>query len=375
MKIDLFDFELPPGSIAQRPSARREDARLLVVDPGRPDLVDAHVFDLPDLVAPGSLVVLNDTKVVRARLLGRKPTGGKVELLLVEPCAGRPAGRAIATTERWRVLGKGLGELLGQEISFGAGAPAQGPSPLLVARIAGRPPAGHGGGPISGLFEVELAARTGSVADALEALGSMPIPPYVRRAADAGDDERYQTVFARAPGAVAAPTAGLHVSKALLDRFVDRGIRVSYVTLHVGLGTFQPVAVSDLDQHPMHAEWMHVSAEVAAEVASARRRNAPVVAVGTTVVRALETAADPDHAGHVVPTEGETRMLIQPGYAFRVVDALLTNFHVPRSTLIALVAAFAGRARLLEAYAHAIRQGYRFYSYGDAMWLPRRAPA
>ena len=366
MRIELFDFELPASSIAQRPAVRREDARLLVVDPARPDFVDAHIFDLPERIEPGSLVVLNDTKVVRARLLGRKPTGGKVELLLVERVPELIASRDGAS-ERWRALGKGLGELVGQTVSFTRGAEGERDFPALVARIEGKSAAG------SGLFDVELAASTGSVADALDALGHVPLPPYVRRADDAGDVDRYQTVFARAPGAVAAPTAGLHLTRELLDRLMQCGARLAFVTLHVGLGTFQPVMVGDLDEHPMHAEWMHVSAGVAAEVAAARARGAPVVAVGTTVVRALETAQDAERPGHIVPFEGETRLLIQPGYDFRVVDALLTNFHVPRSTLIALVAAFAGRARLLEAYAHAIRAGYRFYSYGDAMWLPRRA--
>ncbi|HEY3592287.1 MAG TPA: tRNA preQ1(34) S-adenosylmethionine ribosyltransferase-isomerase QueA [Polyangiaceae bacterium] len=358
MKIDLFDFELPPGSIAQRPAGRREDARLLVVDSEKSELRDAHVYDWPDLVAPGSLVVLNDTKVIHARLLGRKSTGGKVELLLVEKSESgdRP------DVERWRALGKGLGELMGQTIAFESAAPA----PALTALIEG--PSSR-----QGLFEVALSAHAGSVAEAIDAHGHVPIPPYVRRADDAADRERYQTVFAREPGAVAAPTAGLHLSRALLDRLAERGVRTAEVTLHVGLGTFQPVAVDDLDDHPMHAEWMRVTAAVAAAIAAARERGAPVVAVGTTVVRALESAADPARPGYVVPTSRETRMLIQPGYDFRVVDALLTNFHVPRSTLLALVAAFAGRARILEAYRYAIGNGYRFYSYGDAMWLPRKA--
>jgi S-adenosylmethionine:tRNA ribosyltransferase-isomerase len=224
-----------------------------------------------------------------------------------------------------------------------------------------------------GLFDVRLEVAAGTVAEAVDAFGQMPIPPYLRRPADAGDGERYQTVYARVPGAVAAPTAGLHLTEGLLDEFARRGVRVGRVTLHVGPATFLPVAVADLDQHPMHAEWLQVGAEVAAEIAAARERKAPVVAVGTTVVRALETAADPERPGLVKAIEGETRLLIQPGYDFRVVDALLTNFHLPRSTLIALVAAFAGRTRLLDAYAHAIRRGYRFYSYGDAMWLPRKA--
>jgi S-adenosylmethionine:tRNA ribosyltransferase-isomerase len=233
----------------------------------------------------------------------------------------------------------------------------------LVARI-------EGPSRVAGLFDARLTAPCGSVSRALAALGSPPIPPYLRRPADASDIERYQTVYARVAGAIAAPTAGLHLTQNLLERLEQGGVRVSYLTLHVGLGTFQPVAVDDLDDHPMHAEWMRVGAELAQEIADARRRGGAVVAVGTTVVRALETAADPTRNGLVVPTEGETRILIQPGYNFRVVDALLTNFHLPRSTLIALVGALAGPARLLEAYAQAVRRGYRFYSYGDAMWIP-----
>jgi S-adenosylmethionine:tRNA ribosyltransferase-isomerase len=379
VKVDLFDFELPASSIAQHPVAERDRARLLVVDPRRPEpcaagatgpdlFRDAHVFDLPDLVAPGSLVVLNDTKVIRARLFGRKPTGGKVELLLVEKCG--PAADVPAKSERWRALGKGLGELVGQRLSLGA-------APLELIAIVERStqPCAGGGRPsdAGGLYDVLLTPSEGDVDRAIEALGHVPLPPYVRRPDDRLDQERYQTVFARVPGAVAAPTAGLHFTDPLLETLARRGAAVGYLTLHVGPGTFQPVQVADLDAHPMHPEWMHVGTELAEQIAEARRRDAPVVAVGTTVVRALESAADPERRGWVAPTSQETRLLIQPGYDFRVVDALLTNFHLPRSTLVALVAAFAGRRRLLAAYEHAVRQGYRFYSYGDAMWLPHRA--
>jgi S-adenosylmethionine:tRNA ribosyltransferase-isomerase len=221
-----------------------------------------------------------------------------------------------------------------------------------------------------GLFDVRVSTSLASLEQALDDHGHVPLPPYIHRSDDEADRERYQTVYGRVPGAIAAPTAGLHMTHAMLSELEARGVRIGYVTLHVGLGTFQPVAADDLDLHPMHAEWMSVSESLAREVGAARERGSPVVAVGTTVVRALETAADPERRGFVVPREGETNLLIQPGHAFRVVDSLLTNFHLPRSTLLALVAAFAGRERVLHAYREALDRGYRFYSYGDAMWIP-----
>ncbi|HKQ68813.1 MAG TPA: tRNA preQ1(34) S-adenosylmethionine ribosyltransferase-isomerase QueA [Polyangiaceae bacterium] len=354
MKLEHLDFDLPDRAVAQRPAERREDARLLVVDPESPVFEHRRMFEWPALVPEGALVVLNDTSVVRARLLGTKErSGGKAELLLVdrrEPTEG--------PVEAWRAIGKGLRNLSGETLAFGEGK--------LTATV-------EKASDVVGLFDVVLRAREGTVGEAIAAHGHVPIPPYIRRAADRGDESRYQTVYARAPGAIAAPTAGLHLTRALLDEIERRGARVAFLTLHVGLGTFQPVAVDDLDQHPMHAEWMDVTPSLAAEIAAARARSAPVVAVGTTVVRALESAADPAHHGLVVAQRGETRILIQPGYAFRVVDALLTNFHLPRSTLLALVAAFAGRERVLAAYGEALTNGYRFYSYGDAMWIRSRA--
>jgi S-adenosylmethionine:tRNA ribosyltransferase-isomerase len=348
VKIELLDYELPETAIAQRPAERREMARLLVV--GDAGLADRVMADWPSLVRPGSLVVLNDTRVVKARLLGKKATtGGKAELLLVDRAEGAPA-------ETWRALGKGLRDLVGQELVFGEGE--------LVAVVEGTS--------VDGLFQVRLSTSLPSVDEALAAHGHVPIPPYIRRPDDSADVERYQTVYGRVPGAIAAPTAGLHITEPMLAELARRDVRVAHLTLHVGLGTFQPVAAADLDDHPMHAEWMKISEALAREVADARRRGAPVVAVGTTVVRALESAADPERPGLVVPTECETRMLIQPGYAFRVVDALLTNFHLPRSTLLALVSAFAGRERVLDAYREAVRRGYRFFSYGDATWIERR---
>lgn len=362
MRSDLLDYDLPDELIARRPSEARDGARLLVApEPASPGgIAHAQIRDLPDLLPPGALLVVNDTRVVPARLLGKKVgTGGAVELLLVrprpsEPAAGAPA--ASADTAAFFAMGRASKPLRpGAEIVFGDGE--------ITARIDGRDEA-------EGLLAVTLRAR-GDVAAALERVGHVPLPPYLRRADDAADRERYQTVFARVPGAIAAPTAGLHLSHALLDRLAERGIERAAVTLHVGLGTFQPVTASDLDAHAMHSEPFVVQPETRDAVARARRRGAPIVAVGTTVVRALESAADPDRPGHVRAMQGDTRLLIQPGYAFKVVDRLLTNFHLPRSTLLALVYAFAGMERVRRAYQTAIAEGYRFYSYGDAMLLRR----
>ncbi len=364
MRCDLLDYELPEDRIARRPTDARDAARLLVVAPGGAldgateeghEAAHRHVFDLADLLPAGALVVVNDTRVVPARLLGNKVgTGGSVELLLVRP---RPTEGAPAGSATFFAMGRASKPLRpGAEVTFGDGA--------LTARIEGRDDA-------SGLLAVTLRAADGDVQAAIERIGHMPLPPYMRRADDETDRERYQTVFARVPGAIAAPTAGLHLSQVLLDRLTDRGIETAAVTLHVGLGTFQPVAVDDLDDHAMHAEAFVVPASARDAIARARARGAPVVAIGTTVVRTLESAADPERPGHVLATAGETRLLIQPGYTFRVVDRLLTNFHLPRSTLLALVFAFAGMERVKRAYALAIASGYRFYSYGDAMLLRR----
>ncbi len=360
MRTDLFDFQLPDDLIASRPAPSRDGARLLEVR--REGLADRAILDLPELLEPGSLLVVNDTKVIPARLLGHKAqSGGKVELLLVRRVdAGRDeAGRA---TERWRAMGKSSKPLrLPLDVTLGEGGE-------LEARVLGRAD--------DGLLEVELRARPGATVEELvERVGHVPLPPYVGRGDEPEDRGRYQTVYARAPGAVAAPTAGLHLSRALLGRLAVRGVGLTTLTLHVGPGTFQPVSVDDLDAHPMHEEWYEVPRTAADAIAAARARGGAVVAVGTTAVRALESAADPERPGLVRPGRGSTRLLIQPGFAFRVVDGLLTNFHLPRSTLLSLVAAFAGRSRVLEAYEHAVRERYRFYSYGDAMLLRDRAPA
>jgi S-adenosylmethionine:tRNA ribosyltransferase-isomerase len=373
----LLDYALPPELIATHPPAERDGARLLVIDREGPSQ-HLRIRDLDQLVPPGALLVVNDTRVIPARLLGHKAgSGGKVELLLVrrlsETTVRRDQGDLPA--ERWRALGRSSKPLrAGTEVAFADGLlSAEIVAPGAVVDDGGSAPRSPREG---GLLEVVLWSPAGVALDAaVERAGHIPLPPYLHRPDEAADRERYQTIFARTPGAVAAPTAGLHLSTDLVARLEARGVHLAAVTLHVGLGTFQPVTADDLDDHPMHAEVLSVSAETAAAVASARARGAPVVAVGTTVVRALESAADPERPGHVRPMQGETRLLIQPGYGFRVVDQLLTNFHLPQSTLLALVCAFAGRERVLAAYETAVAERYRFFSYGDAMLLRAREAA
>lgn len=346
MKTALFDYALPEHLIAVRPLPERDAARLLVI--GDAGLEHRAVKDFAELVPEGALVVLNDTRVRHARVLARRRgSGGKVELLLLKPL-GTEAGR-----ERWQALGRA-----NKPLRVGTALEADG----LDARIEAN----------GELLEVSFTVE-GGVEAWLARSGHVPIPPYLGRLDEPADRERYQTVFADKLGSVAAPTAGLHLTDMALGRLRERGVEIATVTLSIGLGTFRPVEADDLDRHPMHSEEIHVSEALAARIAAARERGAKVVAVGTTVVRALESAADPARPGEVRPFSGSTELLIQPGYSFRVVDALLTNFHQPKSTLLALVSAFAGHGRVLEAYAVAVREGYRFLSYGDAMWLPRRA--
>ncbi|EYF02398.1 tRNA preQ1(34) S-adenosylmethionine ribosyltransferase-isomerase QueA [Chondromyces apiculatus] len=361
MRRDLLHFDLPAELIASRPAEDRDGARLLLVDRALPpgEVAHAHIRDLEQHIPEGALVVVNDTRVILARLLGRKRTsGGQVELLLVRKLADEPASTPTPA-ERWSALGRASKPIRpGADLDFGE------PGTLSAHVLA------SGGG----MLEVRLSSPAGlPLAEALDACGHIPLPPYLRRADDGADRERYQTIFARTPGAIAAPTAGLHLSERLVERLRARGVRLTSITLHVGLGTFQPVTVDDLDEHPMHEEQYLVSDEARAAIADARTRGAPVVAIGTTVVRTLESAADPERPGHVLASAGETRLLIQPGYRFRVVDALLTNFHLPESTLLALVCAFAGVDRALAAYRAAIAARYHFYSYGDAMLISGKA--
>jgi S-adenosylmethionine:tRNA ribosyltransferase-isomerase len=349
LKTELFDYPLPDQLIATRPLERRSDARLLVLEAGR--ISHRMVREFPQLVPEGALVVLNDTRVRRARVLAsRADSGGRVELLLLRPV------ELVAEGELWEALGRANKPLRpGTRIH---GEPEFAAEVVAVAA--------------DGLLRVRLNVK-GGVESWLGQHGHVPIPPYLRRADEALDTERYQTVFAKTLGSVAAPTAGLHLDLPMLEQLAARGVATTTLTLDIGLGTFRPVSADDLDRHPMHAETISVGAETVAAVAAARKRHAPVIALGTTVVRALEAAADPAAPGQVRPFFGETRLLIQPGYVFSVVDGLFTNFHQPKSTLLALVCAFAGREAVLAAYAAAMAHEYRFLSYGDAMWIPRRA--
>jgi len=371
MRVDAFNYELPPELIAQRPAEERELARLLALPRGGGAPEQRRVSELPDLLPPGALVVVNDTRVVPARLLGRKrETGGRVEVLLVRRTGVREIEAApgdVRAAEVWRALGKASKPLkFGSDVDIPLRGTEDGPA-MLVVRLLGRSEE-------DGLLEVAVWTVSGEPVDAaVKACGHVPLPPYIKREDEQDDVERYQTVYARHDGAVAAPTAGLHLTNAMLGRLAVRGCEVASVTLHVGLGTFQPVTVEDLDQHPMHSERFVVSQTTADAVARARSRGAPVVAVGTTTVRALESAADPERPGCVSARSGDTSLLIQPGHQWRVVDGLLTNFHLPRSTLLAMVCSFGERDRVLDAYRFAVQQRYRFFSYGDAMLLWRAA--
>jgi S-adenosylmethionine:tRNA ribosyltransferase-isomerase len=344
MRVDLLHYDLAPESIAQAPSPDPLDARLLDLR-AHGDATHHHVRDLADRVPEGSLVVVNDTRVLHARLLGHKSgTGGKAEVLLVRRIDGS------GSREEWWALGKAS-----KGLRPGAVVNCEELTVRILERDGER-------------IRVELTSPA-SVSLAIEHVGHVPLPPYIRRGDEPRDRERYQTIFASTPGAVAAPTAGLHLTRELVGRLEARGCKLARVTLHVGLGTFQPVTALDLDDHVMHSEAFDVPAATVAAVAEARALGRDVIAIGTTVVRTLESAADHARPGHVVPGSGETRLLIQPGYRFRVVDRLFTNFHLPGSTLLALVSAFAGRERVLEAYEVAQARGFRFFSYGDAMLL------
>jgi S-adenosylmethionine:tRNA ribosyltransferase-isomerase len=357
MRSDLFDFELPPERIALRPVEPRDSARLLVVRPGgEREFEDRIVADLPALLGPGDQVVVNDTKVIAASLTGRRVsrTGEpKIEATLIKRLDG----------SRWRALAKPARKLaVGDVVRFGE----EGKVCFLSELDATIEEKGEGG-------EITLAfAFHGPVLDqAIAERGDMPLPPYIasRRPPDAQDRTDYQTLFAHEDGAVAAPTAGLHFTPAMLASLRARDIGLHTVTLHVGAGTFLPVKADDTSQHKMHAEWGSISAGVAQALNAARRNGARVVAVGTTSLRLLESAAGED--GTLRPFAGETAIFITPGYRFRAVDVLMTNFHLPRSTLFMLVSAFCGLDVMKHGYAHAIAHGYRFYSYGDASLLFR----
>ncbi|WP_230969482.1 tRNA preQ1(34) S-adenosylmethionine ribosyltransferase-isomerase QueA [Nitrogeniibacter aestuarii] len=340
LTLDEFDYTLPERLIAQAPLPERSASRMLVVDGAR--LRDEHITDLPSHLSDKDLLVLNDTRVIHARLFGQKATGGQVEVLIERPVGEHEAIAQVRASKS--------------------------PKPGMTLRLAEA-------------FEVEVLGREGdffhlrfpadrSVVDYAETYGALPLPPYIDRSAAEADETRYQTVFAQHPGSVAAPTAGLHFDDALLDRLRAQGVQTATVTLHVGAGTYQPVRVQNLAEHRMHRERYLIPPETVEAINATRARGGRVVAVGTTSLRALESAAAD---GTLRAGAAETELFITPGYAFHVVDALLTNFHLPKSTLLMLVSAFAGMAPIRAAYQHAVAQEYRFFSYGDAMFLARRA--
>ena len=338
MKKSDFHFDLPPGLIAQAPLAERSASRLLVLDATADRLVDGRFRDLLDLLQPGDLLVFNDTRVIPARLFGRKRTGGEVEVLIE---------RVLGTHEVRAQMRASKTPKEGTQLELGDGVPAT---------VLGRD---------GEFFRIRFDTPE-PLESVLHRIGRMPLPPYIKDVDHQRDTARYQTVFAREPGAVAAPTAGLHFDAPLLDDLRERGVRFGHVTLHVGAGTFQPMRVDSVHEHTMHSEWLNVGAELCEQMRATRAAGGRVIAVGTTVVRALESAM---RDGEVKPFAGETRIFIFPGYRIRSVDALITNFHLPESTLLMLVSAYAGRERVLAAYRHAVEQRYRFFSYGDAMFI------
>lgn len=337
-----FDYALPPELIAQHPLDRRSASRLLRVSSSA--CTDLRIADLPDLLQAGDVLVFNDTKVLKARLFGTKATGGRIELLVERVLSDRELLAQVRASHSPRP---------GTQLRL---------ADAVEATVLER---------AQDLFRLRLEGGC-DVLELLERHGQLPLPPYIAHSPGPADHQRYQTVYARVPGAVAAPTAGLHFDQALLDQLSARGVVIAHVTLHVGAGTFQPVRVEDITQHRMHSEWYQLSPQTVETIGAARRRGSQIIAVGTTSLRALESAA---RAGTLTPGAAETDLFITPGFAFRVVDRLITNFHLPRSTLLMLVSAFAGMEPIRRAYAHAIGQRYRFFSYGDAMLIDRAVDA
>ncbi len=341
MKTQDFDFFLPDVLIAQHPANARNASRLLHLDGNSGQLQDKLFVDLPDFLSAGDLLVFNDTRVIKARLFGHKATGGHVEVLVERVLDARNVLAHIRASR----------------------------APKAGARLK-----------LSEAFEAEVISRDDDlfhvkflgdvpVLDLLERYGTLPLPPYITHAAEAEDDERYQTVYAKHAGAVAAPTAGLHFDEAMLSTLKAKGVNISYVTLHVGAGTFQPVRVDNINEHKMHSELYHISPETVALIENTKVNGGKVIAVGTTSLRALESAAQ---HGELTHGQNETNIFITPGFSFKVVDALFTNFHLPKSTLLMLVSAFAGFEHIQDAYAHAVDKQYRFFSYGDAMLINRK---
>lgn len=341
MNIKDFDFDLPEELIAQTPLEKRDSSKLLVIDRKTHDMVDTHFDHILDELNPGDALVMNNTRVLPARLYGEKPdTHGHVELLLLKNTQG----------DQWEVLAKPAKRLrVGAKVSFGDGR--------LTATV--KEELDHGGRIVE--FDYD-----GIFLEVLESLGEMPLPPYIHEKLD--DPERYQTVYAKENGSAAAPTAGLHFTQDLLEKIEAKGVKLVYLTLHVGLGTFRPVSVDNIDEHEMHSEFYTLSEEAAQTLRDVKAAGGRVVTVGTTSIRTLETIGSKFN-GEIKADSGWTNIFIKPGYDFKVVDAFSTNFHLPKSTLVMLVSAFAGREFVLEAYQHAIDQHYRFFSFGDAMFV------
>jgi S-adenosylmethionine:tRNA ribosyltransferase-isomerase len=359
LRVDLFDFDLPEALIALRPAVPRESARLLVVRPaGTLEFDDRKVSDLPALLRPGDVLVINETRVIKARLFGVRTRGeatARIEVLLHQRLGA----------SHWRALARPAKRLeIGDRLVFGDSSEG-------IACELGRLMATVATKGREGEVELTFDFHGPALEEAIERFGHVPLPPYIagRRPDDERDLADYQTVYAREPGAVAAPTAGLHLTTDLLDRIRENGVAIARVILHVGAGTFLPVKAEDTDEHRMHPEWGTIDTEAARTINAARAQGGRVVAVGTTTLRLLESAAAED--GSIKPFAGETAIFITPGYSLKTADALLTNFHLPRSTLFMLVSAFCGMERMRKAYAHAIARGYRFYSYGDASLLFR----
>ena len=341
MRIEELDFNLPASLIAQYPSSQRGDSRLMVIDRRSGEIQHRDFQDLGDYLRPGDLVVMNNTRVLPARLFGKKETGGKCELLLI-PSRNGPR-------EEWEALIKDARKIRpGTRIQFGEGFSG------VILEVKG------------GKVKIRFTAG-GEVMDLLQKFGHTPLPPYIRRPDEPQDRERYQTILAEKDGSIAAPTAGLHFTHGLLQSIQDRGVHLGRITLHVGIGTFAPVRIQEIEDHTMEPEWVEIPNKVAQTIEETKNTGGRLIAVGTTTTRALESAADSQ--GAVQPGQHLARLFIYPGYCFRIIDALITNFHLPKSTLIMLVSALVGRDVLMKAYQEAIVKKYRFYSYGDAMLI------
>ncbi len=344
MRTQDFDFHLPEALIAQHPTEKRSASKLLVLDGPTGQIEDKQFSYLPRFLQAGDCLVFNDTRVIKARMFGHKASGGAVEVLVE---------RIINTHEAWVQIRASRSPLPGSRIQLNS------QNTSFEAEILGRE---------DNLFHLRFLSDL-SVFDILEQIGHLPLPPYITHAADNQDETRYQTIYAKHAGAVAAPTAGLHFDADILDKLQVMGVGIVYVTLHVGAGTFQPVRVDNISEHKMHREWYTVPQETVNSITRAHQSGKSVIAVGTTTLRALESAA---RSGTLVATSEDTDIFITPGYQFRVVDKLLTNFHLPKSTLLMLVSAFAGMDNIKHAYQHAIAQKYRFFSYGDAMLISKK---